>query len=93
MNKYNQLLSLILPFNKNLDDYLCKNNKMIYQIHCKEQIFSINEYFKTNIDINNFTIFSTVKQETRELSKELIYKNKKIIFFQAIKRKQNIEII
>ena len=93
INDYIQLLSLILPFNKNLDDYLCKNNKMIYQIYCKEQIFAINENLKTNIDINNFTIFSTVKQGTRELLKELRYKNKKIIFFQAVKRKENIEII
>ena len=66
---------------------------MIYQVYCKEQIFAINENLKTNIDINNFTIFSTVKQGTRELLKELTYKNKKIIFFQAVKRKEKIEII
>ena len=92
---YSYLLSLLIPLEKDFTNYLCSNNKFVFQLyHSRMEIPFLNKQLKNKINLDDYTVFKTVKDETtRVLEKNLIYRNKEVLFYSVKIDKENDRIV
>lgn len=92
---YSYLLSLLIPLEKDFTNYLCSNNKFVFQLyHSRMEIPFLNKQLKNKINLDDYTVFKTVKDETtRELEKSLTYRNKEVLFYSVKIDKENDRIV
>jgi len=95
INEYPELFELKLEFS----NYLCPNNRFVFQVPSLSSITFHNKFSKSKIDVSDFTVFSTVKDKNilrdrnTEILKDFTYRNKRVLFYSVKIDKENDRIL